>query len=161
MKEILLPNGLITIVDDDDYEYLSLKKWNCDHLNYVRRIERINGKRKAVFMHRIINHTPDGFQTDHINNNPLDNRKENLRTATSEQNKYNKGKYKKRKTDSNYKGVILDEKTQKYVAYIQKDKKRKSIGYYKTEEEAALAYNEYAILLFGEFANLNEVARYE
>ena len=157
MKEIHLPNGLITIVDDDDYDYLSLKKWNSDHLNYVRRIERINGKRKAVFMHRIINNTPDGFQTDHINNNPLDNRKENLRTVTGNQNKYNKSKYKKRKTDSKYKGVIFDSKTQKYVAYIQKNKKRKSIGYYKTEEEAATAYNNYAILLFGEYANLNEV----
>lgn len=92
----------------------------------------------------------EGLQIDRINND-LGYSPENCRWVTHAQNQYNKKSYKKDK----YKGVFKFEN--KYVASIVKDRKKHHIGLFKTEEEAAIAYNEKAIELFGEFAYLNEI----
>jgi len=44
---------------------------------------------KKVYMHRVVNNTPDNLQTDHINHNQLDNRRINLRSVTNQQNAFN------------------------------------------------------------------------
>ena len=60
---------------------------------------------------------------------------------------------------SEYRGVTFDKRERKFIAQIQYDRgKRKRIGGYRTEREAALAYNEWAVKLHGEKAKLNEVA---
>ncbi len=90
-KQIILSTGNITIVDDEDFEELSKYSWT-EHkstsykTSYATRSVRINGKKKRIWMHREINNTPDGFQTDHVNHNGLDNRRSNLKTVTASQN---------------------------------------------------------------------------
>ena len=158
MREINTINNISIIVDDDVYDELNKHKWNMDRTGYARRLIRLpDGSRKAIFMHRVINKTPDGLFTDHINHNKLDNRKENLRTVTQEQSKYNKMGYIRKIHDIPYKGVIFYPPTKRWCAYIQKDRKRKNIGYFHTIEEAAIAYNFWAKHLFGEYACLNQV----
>lgn len=94
---------------------------------------------------------------DHKNGNRDDCRKDNLRLATYSQNNCNIGK----KlfilgTTSKYKGVYKYKGKQKpWWAYIKTGGKRKSLGYFSTEEEAARAYNKAALELHGEFANVN------
>ena len=90
---------------------------------------------------------------DHINGNPLDNRKENLRLVTPQQNTMNKRSYKN--STSKYKGVYWDKKYNKWRTRITIDNKKKHIGYYQDEREAALAYDKEAKKLFGEYAHLN------
>ena len=65
----------------------------------------------------------------------------------------NKKKGRKR-TTSMYKGVW---KETAWRAGIKHDAKTIHLGSFKTEEEAARAYNEKALELFGEFAKLNEI----
>jgi hypothetical protein len=158
MKEIELSQGKTALVDDDLFDELNKHKWHYA-LGYARRNVRLeNGKRKIVFMHRVIADTQEGYETDHINGDTLDNRRYNLRNCTKSQNQWNinKGRGK-----SKYRGVHFHKtkrhKTGYWVARINVNGKRISIGYFKTEKEAALSYNEAAIKYHGEYAKLNEV----
>lgn len=96
----------------------------------------------------------DAINIDHVNRNKLDNRKCNLRMATYSENNYNRVK----KGSSKYKGVY--KQGDKWRCVITKDGKKTHIGYYTSEEEAAMAYNKKAVELFGEFAYLNVVLPY-
>lgn len=87
---------------------------------------------------------------DHKDTDSLNNRFENLREATQSQNSANRGPTVRCK--SGYKGVFWYKKTKKWVAYIRYDYKLKNLGYYKTPEEAAAAYEKAAAEIFGEFA---------
>jgi hypothetical protein len=72
---------------------------------------------------------------DHLNRNKLDNRIQNLRWATSSQNQANRGKFKN--SSSTFIGVCFDKATNKWCSKIQINKKRKNLGYFKTEIEAS------------------------
>jgi len=101
-------------------------------------------------MHRFINNTPDGFETDHIDRDKLNNRRENLRTATTSQNHGNLKAFKNNKLG--VKGVSLH-KCGKYVAQIKIGKDNIYLGLFSTIEDAKKSYDEAAQLYFGEFSN--------
>jgi len=120
------------------------------------------GKRQrrqtSLHLHRLIMNTPKGMQTDHINGDPLDNRKENLRICTVAENAWNRGASKNNK--SGFKGVkrcggSWYEGTIKWMASINFEGKRMHLGVYDIPEEAARAYDAKAIELHGEFAQTN------
>lgn len=119
---------------------------------------RIWFKGKQIYAHKIIwllfNESLEGT-IDHINGIRTDNRIKNLRQASYAENNCNVKKKKNAKT-SKYKGVSLcTSKKKPYVASICKDKVRKHLGTFKTEKQAALAYDEAAKKLHGSFACLN------
>src|SRR5712664_2670409 len=89
-----LGKGKFTIVDDCNYPYLNQWKWTYHNSGYVSRAMggKILGKRKTIYMHRLILDVSRRKYTDHINGNRLDNRKENLRIVTQSQNQMNRGK---------------------------------------------------------------------
>src|SRR5687767_6641682 len=95
MALLQVRGGTTVIVDDDDYEYLSQFKWRLTDDGYVCRASDF--KR----LHRLLLDPPRGLIVDHINRNPLDNRRCNLRLVTSSQSHANRGPGKHRK----YKGV--------------------------------------------------------
>jgi len=158
MREIHLTRGQSTIVDDEDYDSLIQWKWFA-HLNpsnsfYATRSSPRNpGPRGLIWMHRVIMKCPDGMYIDHINKNTLDNRKANLRICTKSQNAANS----KLRIDNKYgyKGVRYHKKNKNYNAYIRHNGKDIHIGCYNSIIEAALAYDNKAIELFGEFARIN------
>lgn len=161
MKEIKLTRGLVAIVDDADYEWLNQWKWNANKQNnrfYAIRGEYPAGRYgKGVFilMHRfILGVTDRSVIVDHKDNDPLNNRRDNLRIATRSQNNCNVG-LRKNKV-SKYKGV--SKLRDKWQAAISKNKKTFYIGIYENEVDAAIAYNERAKELHGEFALLNKIA---
>lgn len=158
MKEILLGNGEKTLVDDEDYKkfvnYLGVS-WSKTSHGYVATKKMVNYRVTHFYLHRLVIDAKDGETVDHINRNRLDNRKSNLRICTQAQNCWNNDKKSKR---SGYKGVWKDYgKRHGYSAVITVSGERTYLGHFDTKEKAALAYNEAAVNLKGEFAVLNVV----
>jgi hypothetical protein len=89
-------------------------------------------------------------QIDHINENPSDNRWENLRAATKSQNMRNISKIKS--NTSGFKGVGWHKQTEKWRAYIIADGRTYHLGLFPSKEDAAKAYADAAIRLHGSFA---------
>lgn len=96
---------------------------------------------------------PGGMFIDHVENDKDNNKP--LRLVTKLQNSHNRNG--RTNTTSKYKGVSLIKTTGKWRATIRINKHFKHIGVYSTQEEAALAYNQIALLHFGEFARLNQI----
>lgn len=117
--------------------------------------ERYLAHRLAFYMQTGID--PAENTVDHIRGLefPLE-----LRLATKIQNSANSRKPSKgccQKTTSRYKGVYWDNKAKKWTATICRNHKTKFLGYFDCEKEAALRYNQEAIVASGEFAYLNEI----
>lgn len=152
MKQIPLTQGKVVLVDDADYEYLSQWKWNFNGWYAVRNSATLFGKRKTIYMHCEIVPHPDGFQTDHIDLDRLNNQRSNLRIATVSQNNGNReASFNNR---SGFKGVYRREKN-RFVAEIKIDNKRIYLGSFDSAEEAARAYDAKARELRREFARTN------
>ena len=160
MREIFLTQGQIALVDDDDYEFISKYKWGAyKHRkgNYyaARQSSRVNGKRRHIAMSRQILGLGQGDkrQVDHINHFTLDNRRDNLRTCTNQQNQQNKISH--RESSSMFKGICWDKRGEKWLARIVIKGRQIYLGCWEMEEVAALAYDIAATREFGEFANCN------
>jgi hypothetical protein len=110
--------------------------------------------KKVLYMHQIILEVPEGMIIDHINHDGMDDRSVNLRPATRAQNSRNRKKF-PRKCSSKYKGVYLHKSSLKWQARIMFEKKRRYLGYFNNEIDAAKAYDEAAKKYHGEFACLN------
>ena len=168
MKEIPLTRGYVSLVDDEDFAALSAYKWHAKvHRNgkiyAIRNTPKPRGEQPATLkMHRVILGVVDGVLVDHENGDGLDNRRENLRAATSSQNQAN------RRVTSNqhgYKGVAFIGYTQNkgkrwtrrkpWKASIAVEERLISLGYYLSPEEAADAYDRGAVKYFGQFAATN------
>ena len=93
---------------------------------------------------------PNGKDVDHINRNPLDNRRENLRICTHQQNQYNRTK--QSNNTSGFKGVSFNKEKQKFEARIGIDGKSKFLGYFDTAEKASECYKQAALKHHGDFA---------
>ena len=95
---------------------------------------------------------PEG-DIDHINGDKVDNRIENLRVCDDERNQWNVGS---RGGVSKYKGVDWHKKTGRWRARIRVGKSRRiELGYYRTQEEAAAAYDRAADQYHEDFAKKN------
>jgi len=97
---------------------------------------------------------------DHINGNPLDKRRSNLRLCTHAQNCRNRRNRKDHKS-SRYKGVGKSKRGGNFYACITKKGKRYNLGSYVDERKAGLAYNLAAFLLYEDFAYYNHVGFFE
>lgn len=142
------------IVEDADFGFLSRFYW---HMNgrYAERNIKGGKKQVKIKMHRAIMNAPKGMEVDHINGNPLDNRRENLRICTHAENTRNK--VRKNNSSSGFKGVVFHKQTNKWQAQIRTNNKTLYLGLFANKKEAACTYNEKAKVYFGEFARLNKI----
>lgn len=154
-KLIPLTHGACALVDDGDYDRLMQHKWFLSRSGYAIRHVWTGEKSIAEHMHRVvIGADCNGFDVDHINGDPLDNRRCNLRIATRSQNMANARAH---RDGSGYKGITFDKRRNKYFARICINYKTRFLGYYDTAEEAAEAYNKAAVNTFGVFSKLNKL----
>lgn len=160
IKIIPLAQGLFTIVDADDFDILSQYKWQLKKPTKGRTTYYTfcvtpskNGKRKSIFMHRLLMDAKSGQLVDHINGNGLDNRKSNLRIATQSQNSAN-SKLPITNT-SGFKGVSWCKRSRKWMASIRINKLKKTLGYFTDPIVAAKAYDVAAKSHFKTFARVN------
>ena len=155
--------GQEVLVDDEDFDRVTALAWHLTvprhGRRYVRHGDRIkteNGpKVVAISLHRfILGHKP-GMVVDHINGNPLDNRKSNLRFCTHQQN--NANAVKRVPGTSRFKGVTWKKPygshhEGRWLARIRVNGNLIYLGQFKVEEHAYAAYCKAAVKYFGEFA---------
>lgn len=153
MKELALTKGLVALVDDADFHLTEGFRWCASkskgNATYYAKSAR-TVKRAPVYLHRLIMQ-PDGKRVvDHRDGNGLDCRRSNMRVCTQAQNAANcvkKGK------SSIYRGI--KKCYGGWMARLKFNYREIYLGYYRSEIEAAAAYNEGAKIYFGEFARLN------
>lgn len=137
------------LFDADDYDLIKDIYWHENEKGYIYSTDLSSGKK--IGLHRFVMGLNDeSLIVDHINRNPKDCRKDNLRVCTQKENVMNKSIYRNNKSGCT--GVMLDKKTQKWISYIDKDKKHHVIGYFKTKEEAVCARKKAEKEYFKEFA---------
>ena len=151
---IPLTQGKYAIVDVKDYKWLSQWKWYLNKsktIEYACRAEKgKDDKYHHIYMHKQILCALPDQEIDHISRNGLDNRRRNIRFCTRSQNNQNRKKRYKFFT-SHYKGVYWIKRDKKWCAQIN----HTYLGRFKTETEAAKAYDKEAKKLYGKFAKTN------
>lgn len=156
-KEIPVKNGH-TIVDDCDAGILFEHAWRKNSDGYIiRTCPRDGGPRKISLLHREIISAKQGESVDHINGVTWDNRRQNLRICTHQENVRNQRT--NSKNTSGYKGVFWHAKAGKWCVHIRKNGKGKHVGLFEKAHDAARAYNVAAQVEYGEFARLNVIPR--
>lgn len=147
MKEVKLRNGLC-LVDDEDYKkvidwkypwFIGKRGYACTSFAEVGKTHATRKHFNMYLHHFIFGKPPMNLVTDHINRNKLDNRKENLRFVTRQENGINRGKFNKLCT-SKHKGVSWFKAGKNWRAYTVRNRKQINFGYFETEEEAKNAY---------------------
>lgn len=153
-KEILLSQGAVTIVDEEDYERLMRRNWYLSDYGYAVA-HRKDKSRSPIRMAREIMNCSVGMEVDHINRDKLDNRKVNLRVVSKKQNVWNTGP--RVTSHTGVKGVGWHKRIGKYHARVNHDGKMYHFGYFDSVHEAAHVYNIEIKKLRGEFGALAEV----
>jgi hypothetical protein len=156
-KLIPLTQGKFALVDAGDHDRVSQKKWTLMNrgggISYAYRMEwdKADKRYYNLGLHRFILSAGPGEVVDHINGDGLDNRRCNIRICTRQQN--NQNTKKRRNSASRFKGVQRWERW--WRARIRTNGVELCLGYYGTEEDAAIAYDWAAQALFGSFAKVN------
>jgi hypothetical protein len=161
--EIDLGRGLVAVIDDEDaplvagFKWYAMKAPQTERKFYAAGWKHMPPGRFFVHLHRLIVDAQPDQIVDHIDRDPLNCRRSNLRVVTRQQNIWNRAPNGAAKT-SRHKGVSFCRTHKLFVARITYGGKRHHIGWFKDEDAAARAYNAKAKELFGEFAYLNDVA---
>jgi hypothetical protein len=143
MKRIPLTQGMVALVDDADYEFLNQWRWYAHHARrtfYAARTRRPSDGPgpSTIYMHRVILGPPDGMDTDHVDGNGLDNRRQNLQSATRAMNSANRPRRNNNRKHDIPLGVW--KVGRRFRASIGIDGHNTHLGTFDTPKEAHAAY---------------------
>ncbi len=136
-------------VSEEDYERVKAMKWHLQQVGHAAG--KVMGVVNIRMHHFIVGKPSDGYVVDHLDGNPLNNTRENLRHATHSQNMQNAI----RKRGNDYIGV--QPSGSKYGARYSKT----HLGYFDTKEEAARMYDIYVFQKLGLGSLTNGLISYE
>lgn len=164
--EIKLSQDKVAIIDEEDLFLVHRYKWSALSIKtalYEKWYATTSIDGKTTYMHRLIMGEPEGKQIDHIDQDGLNNRRDNLRIVNNSENARNTRAKRKRATKhSKYKGVSWHALKKpsgwiggRWRAEIELPGRKRKIRYANSEIEAAKAYNELALQYFGDHARLN------
>lgn len=147
------------LVDIDDYENIRKYNWYISILDdgYERVLSNGNDKNLLILSHYICGKPTTGNIIDHLNNNSLDNRKKNLRDLSRPHNSQNREKIIKETTTSKFIGVCFDKRYNKWMTQYS----TKYLGLFKNEQEAAIMYDTYVLIVIGKDAKTNNLVKYD
>lgn len=137
-------------IDKEDFDKVKDFTWTINDQGYVISTTS-NIYHKHIRLSRLVMDAQEMLEVDHINHDLLDNRKNNLRVVTHQQNLFNQQKAKN--NTSGFIGVV--KYNDKWRAQIMYNGKVKHLGIYDTPEEASSVYNTFAQKLFGEYMYKN------
>lgn len=146
--------GKFTRVSPEDYDLVVPFRWYCTHQGYV--LASVSAR--PQLMHRFIMGNPKGMMVDHVDGDPNNNCRQNLRVCTARENSRNRKPLQGKK----HKGAFLS-KHMANLGYkpwgtaVYVDGRRFHLGWFETELEALQVYNLAAVKVMGEFARLNDV----
>ena len=144
---------VIAVADMVDIDLVKNHTWSLANGYVNSYIDGRNQKLARLIMNALPNE-----QVDHIDHDPLNNTRSNLRLVDKSQNQMNS----KTRPDtgserwSRYKGVTRRKCNGKYRAYIKHNYRNIHLGTFDNEQDAAMAYDKAALKLFGNFALTNE-----
>jgi HNH endonuclease len=148
--------GGFAVVDADLFEDLNRRRWYANAKGYIHANtwDPTTKRGSRVALHRVVNKTPAGMHTDHINHDLRDCTRRNLRTCARSENMMNQRPQAGAKSSA-FKGVHWHKGHRKWVARIKLNQRSYELGEFDDEALAAAAYNAAATRVFGEFANPN------
>lgn len=125
-------HGKSFYVDYEDYEKIKDLKWTVNNKGYWIHCEY---KKKSIYLHRFIMGNPEGYKIDHKDQNPSNNRKSNLRLATTQNNRFNTKPSKLNKS-----GIIgVHYSDNRWHATIKINNKKITLGSFINKEDAIIA----------------------
>lgn len=144
IQEIPLTKGKVALIDQEDWALVAAYSWHAHESRskwssrwYARTSLLIQaGRRRKVSMQELIMNPPDGMEVDHLNGDGLDNRRSNLEVVTRSENLARQRVSPGRPKHSRFKNVSWEHG--KWVAYAREDQKKKHLGRFTSEDEAAL-----------------------
>lgn len=155
MKEIVLTQGYVAVVDDEDFEAVNKFNWHAEirrqQVYAARKVPTPNGNGTTQYLHQFL--LPSEISVDHADRNGLNNTRINLRPATWTEQQGNRPK--RVSGTSRYKGVYLDRDRGRWtgrLATLGVPIFQKRFDY---EHEAALAYDRAAVEKWGDRAVVN------
>lgn len=141
---ILLPvtnhPDIFFLIDNQDQSRITGYRWRLSSNGYIVASTKQEKVWRLVYLHRLILGLAHGRHCDHINRNKLDNRRQNLRSVTPQQNVRNRGRF--RRSQTGYTGVSQQGK--RFQAYLRVNGRKQHLGSYDTAETAALVRDAYA-----------------
>ena len=147
------------IIDREDLNKIRYKKWRKDSNNHIITGNNTQKTPRVEISRLLLNVTDEKYVVDHINGNPLDNRKCNLRICTQANNCCNKSKISN--NSSGFIGVSWAKDKNAWAVEINKNKTRCHLSTYKKLEEAVYVRYIAEQLIFKEYRNTNEDAKKE
>lgn len=165
MKTIPLTQGMVALVDDEDFDIVAGFKWHAlrrpNGLWHAVRTVRRHGIKRSIYMHRVIAGAAAHLEVDHRDGDGLNNRRGNIRIATKRQNAQNRRQRGAWKT-SRFKGVSWNEPRRRWRVVIAGGPtdargyaRQIYVGVFRDEVIAAHAYDRAALEHFGDFAFTN------
>lgn len=149
----MLPKGAFFLIDIQDYPLVSRYRWTRRKEGYF--VASCGKRNSHIMLHRLIMNPPSGVLVDHIDGDPANCRRSNMRLCDSAGNARNVRT--QRNNKCGLKGVYWADDRKKWRAEITVNRRHIHIGSFETGEEAARAYDKYALRYFGEFAKTNEM----
>lgn len=160
---VVIKEPEIFLISLEDIDLVKRWRWRCSNNYYLTRdgkdytVKPV--KSFKVTLHKIIVERMgldvNNKWIDHINRNPKDNRRNNLRVVTYQENCMNRGISKA--NTSGYKGVVWVTADQKWRSQIKINGKNIVLGYHDDPKEGGILYNKAAYEHYGNIAYLNEI----
>ncbi len=153
-----LTRGMAAIVDAEDAPIVNKYRWYAakspsTHNYYAYTSPMRDGKKLHISMSRLIMNAPKDKFVDHRDGNTLDNRKGNLRLATTAQNNRNRQRMNPQNT-SGFNGVFWERKVNKWRVQVSIHNKRHHVGVFETLPDAVEAQRRASLEFYGEFSPL-------
>lgn len=154
--ELALTRGYITHIDKQDRDRISMHSWYAAEVSPGRIVAQAHIKGKTTLLHRfLLDIIESKIEVDHIDGNPLNNARNNLRVCTHIENSQNRKK--SANNSSGYAGVGFIPSRGKWRARITFNKKEIYLGYFDTKEQAAEVRKTVARSYRGEFGGRDEI----